>query len=55
MKIDLTKDEWEFLFYGAKQYYDFYKGNLELCADPTLFRMTKGFLEKLGGEWVDDV
>jgi hypothetical protein len=54
MKIDLTKEEWEFLYYSAKQYVDFYKDNMKLCADPVLYRMSEKFLKKLGSEWIDE-
>ena len=54
MEIKLTKEEWKFLHYSAKQYYDFYKGDMQFCAEPNLFRMAESFLEKLGSEWVEN-
>ncbi len=50
MKIDLTKEEWEFLrrqILGILEVYEFCgtKEELEECLN---------FFEKIGTEWVDD-
>jgi len=48
MKIDLTKEEWEFLRYSIH----YTKNSLILYGDD--IRIEQIVSEKLGSEWVDD-
>jgi len=56
MKIDLTKEEWEFVYQTFNIIYKYCEGI------PTEFKVVRKidmpkvglFLEKLGSEWIDD-
>jgi len=53
MKIDLTKEEWEFLFHQFTRIISCYGDNsFELKKEQYLY--ARKLMKKLGSEWVDD-
>ncbi len=54
MKIDLTKDEWEFLKESLTDYINMNRGSNYYHSREDYFYKIYQLLEKLGSEWVDD-